>query len=103
MKFLVSTCPKDERPRSSPTAAEFEAHIAWFRARLADKTIDLAGHAEGRALFIFNAPSPAELETLMDTIPLAGQMKWMIEPLTDFFEHTARVTAYLKSQGTSAA
>ena len=102
MKFLVSTCPAEGASKTLPSADAFEAQTAWFRAQLAAGVIDCAHHAPDRAVFIFNADSQAALESLMDQIPLANQMRRTIEPLADFWEHTAGVTAYLRRHAITA-
>ena len=103
MKFLVSTCPKEGLSRDAlPSADEFESQAAWFRDKLASGVIDCAHHAPDRAVFIFNADSQPALEALMDEIPLAHQMARRIEPLKDFWEHTAGVSAYLRRHAAKA-
>jgi hypothetical protein len=96
MKFLVETWPDPAAPPGLPAAASFEAQTEWFRAHLANGVIDVAHHAPGRALFVFNAASLEALEALIAEIPLAERMAAKFEPLADFWEHTASVTAYLR-------
>ena len=96
MKFLVFTFPSEDGLKTPPPAAEFDAQTDWFRQRLADGTLDCAYHGDSRAVFIFNADSAEQLERLIETIPLADRMQRKIEPLIDLFEHTDRVSGYLK-------
>jgi hypothetical protein len=96
MKFPVSTCPREGVFSALPSAEAFEAQTAWFRAQLASGVIDCAHHAPDRAVLIFNAESQAALEKLIDALPLAHQMARKIEPLADFWEHSAGVAAYLR-------
>jgi hypothetical protein len=96
MKFLVSTRPAEGVSQQLPSAEAFEEQTDWFRRHIASGVIDCAHHAPDRAVFIFNAESQAALEALMDQIPLADQMARQIEPLSNFWEHTAGVTAYLR-------
>jgi len=101
MKFLVETWPDPGAPPGLPSSAGFEAQTEWFRAHLANGVIDVAHHAPGRALFIFNAGSPQALEALLADIPLRERMAAKFEPLADFWEHTASVTAYLRKSEAS--
>jgi muconolactone delta-isomerase len=96
MKFLVCTCPTEEGTKSLPRAADFAAQTEWFRQKLADGTIDVAHHAPGRALFIFNAEDADALNALLNTVPLSQLMQRTVEPLADFWAHTAGVLDYLK-------
>jgi hypothetical protein len=102
MKFLVSTCPAPgERPL--PSGEAFDAQTQWFRKHIASGVIEAAHHAPDRAVFVFNADSQAALAALMDKIPLAEQMARVIEPLTDFWEHADRVSAYLHRAAAKAS
>jgi hypothetical protein len=96
MKFLVFTFPSEEGLKTLPPAAEFDAQTEWFRRRLADGTLDCAYHGDDRAVLIFNAESAAALDRLIDAIPLADRMQRKIEPLIDLFEHTDRISGYLR-------
>ena len=96
MKFLVFTFPSEDGLKIPPSAAQFDAQTDWFRQRLADGTLDCAYHGDNHAVFIFNAESPAQLEALMDAIPLADRMQRKIEPLVDLFAHTNRGSVYLR-------
>ena len=96
MKFLVFTLPSEDALKNPPSAAQFNAQTDWFRQRLADGTLDCAYHGDSRAVFIFNAASAEQLERLIETIPLANLMQRKIEPLIDLFEHTDRVSGYLR-------
>ncbi len=103
MKFLVFTFPSEEGLKSPPPAAQFDDQTDWFRQRLADGILDCAYHGDSHAVFIFNAPSLEQLETLMATIPLADLMQRKIEPLIDLFAHTDRVSGYLRGLEKSQA
>jgi len=101
MKFLVFTFPNEDGLKTPPPAAGFDAQTDWFRQRLADGILDCAYHGDNRAVFIFNAASLEQLETLIAAIPLADRMQSKIEPLIDLFEHTERISGYLKGLETS--
>jgi muconolactone delta-isomerase len=96
MKFLVFTSPNEDGLKTPPAVDQFDAQTEWFRQRLADGTLDCAYHGDDRAVFIFNAASPEALQSLIADIPLADRMQSEIEPLIDLFEHTERISGYLK-------
>jgi hypothetical protein len=96
MKFLVFTFPSEEGLKTRPSAAEFDAQTDWFRQRLADGTLDCAYHGDDRAVFIFNSESAEQLDRMLDAVPLADRMQRKFEPLIDLFEHTERISGYLK-------
>ncbi|HEY1710201.1 MAG TPA: hypothetical protein VGG10_18165 [Rhizomicrobium sp.] len=100
MKFLVGTWPTEEGSKNLPPSADFAAQADWFRNKIADGTIDVCHHAPDRAIFIFNAESPAALEALLDSIPLSRLMNRRIEPLSDFWTHTAGVLDFLRKAET---
>ena len=98
MKFLVFTFPSEDGLKNPPSAADYDAQTDWFRGKLAEGVIEGAWHGDDRAVFIFNADSLERLKALMDEIPLASLMQRKIEPLIDLFEHTARISGYLRAR-----
>jgi muconolactone delta-isomerase len=67
-----------------------------MRKLIADGTVETAYHGKGRAVFIFEAPSEDALNQMLADIPLSDRMARSIEPLGDFFVHSAGVVDYLR-------
>ncbi|HLZ84152.1 MAG TPA: hypothetical protein VKQ54_11350 [Caulobacteraceae bacterium] len=95
MKFMVFTSPTEEGLKNPPSAAAYGAHVEFMRSAVDSGVIQTALHGKGRAIFVVNADTELEVDVFFRSAPLAYQMKRVVEPLEDFFEHARRIHAYL--------
>jgi hypothetical protein len=93
---MVFTSPTDEGLRSPPSAVAYKEQMDYWRTAVEAGAVEAALHGQGRAIFLVNAKSEADLDTFLQAVPLADQMNRTVEPLEDFFDHATRIHAYLQ-------
>jgi hypothetical protein len=98
MKFMVFTSPTEDGINNPPTAPEYNSQIDGVRAAIVNGRVETVYHGRGRAIYVVNGASEQDVENFFASIPRAHQMKRIIEPLEDFFEHATRISAYLTAE-----
>lgn len=98
MRFMVFTSPTDESWLSPPSAVAYKEQIDFWRRAVETGAVEAALHGKGRAIFVVNAGSEADLDTFLRAVPLAYDMNLTIELLEDFFDHATSVHAYLQDK-----
>lgn len=92
MKYLVKATPGP----LPPSPEQFDAALAWLRAKLEDGTFDcLYGFLAGGGFSVTNADSHRAVLDLMAEYPLFGLVSWEIEPLLELGEGADTVRAKL--------